>query len=82
MAAHKMVFQCLFDASLSTFGNMEQRPYHRNCNCALHKLKGKNSTTTCFLKNIVSFPKKQFKTTIFAVQAADKPAPLSYVKKF
>ncbi|KAK4374874.1 hypothetical protein RND71_005551 [Anisodus tanguticus] len=59
LMAAEIVLQCVFDASISTFGNMEQRPYHRNCSCALHKLKGKNC---CNHKNnsIVSFPKKQF----------------------
>lgn len=77
MAAQKMVFECLFDATLSIFGNTEQRPYHRNCNCALHKLKGKNSTS-CLSKNIISFPKKQYKTTIFATPTTNK----LNVKKF
>ncbi|KAJ8560782.1 hypothetical protein K7X08_022642 [Anisodus acutangulus] len=59
LMAAEIVLQCVFDASISTFGNMEQRPYHRNCSCALHKLKGKNCSNH---KNnsIVSFPKKQF----------------------
>ncbi|OIT35948.1 hypothetical protein A4A49_04705 [Nicotiana attenuata] len=57
--AVEMVFQCIFDASLSNFENMERKPYHRNCSCALHNLKGTGSRTYCNHKNIVSFPKKK-----------------------
>nr|XP_009804568.1 PREDICTED: uncharacterized protein LOC104249783 [Nicotiana sylvestris] len=48
--AAEMVFQCIFDASLSNFENMERKPYHRNCSCALHNLKGTGSRT-CYGKS-------------------------------
>ncbi|KAK3435725.1 hypothetical protein EUGRSUZ_C00431 [Eucalyptus grandis] len=37
---------------------IQRRPYHRNCGCALHKLKGVHSTT-CSLHNNISFPRKE-----------------------
>ncbi|KAL3535957.1 hypothetical protein ACH5RR_004418 [Cinchona calisaya] len=37
---------------------IERRPYHRNCSCALHKPKGSNSKP-CFHHQNVAFPEKQ-----------------------
>ncbi|KAI5320720.1 hypothetical protein L3X38_040428 [Prunus dulcis] len=36
-----MMFQCVFEGSLSMRDTeIERRPYHKNCSCALHKSKG------------------------------------------
>ncbi|PQP97438.1 hypothetical protein Pyn_10107 [Prunus yedoensis var. nudiflora] len=35
-----MMFQCAFEGSLSMQDTeIERRPYHKNCTCALHKFK-------------------------------------------
>ncbi|PRQ46209.1 hypothetical protein RchiOBHm_Chr2g0086581 [Rosa chinensis] len=54
-----MIFQCVFEGSLSMQDTeIERRPYHKNCNCALHKSKGGACLNACPQRNI-SFPKKQ-----------------------
>lgn len=54
-----MLFQCAFDSSLSMSDmDVERRPYHRNCSCALHK-KNDAHTTACFQHRKVAFPKIQ-----------------------
>ena len=58
--AAKMVLGCVFNGSLSLHElNIERRPYHKNCSCALHDLKGVCSLNTCSKKNTLSFQKKQ-----------------------
>ncbi|KAL3824574.1 hypothetical protein ACJIZ3_020603 [Penstemon smallii] len=55
-----MMFRCVFDGSLSMCDmNIERRPYHRNCKCAMHELKGKCSHAGSQPRNI-SFKKKEF----------------------
>ena len=55
-----MVLGCVFNGSLSLHElNIERRPYHKNCSCALHDLKGVCSSNTSLKKNILSFQKKQ-----------------------
>ncbi|KAL6223776.1 hypothetical protein ACLB2K_002634 [Fragaria x ananassa] len=57
-----MLFQCVFEGSLSMQDTeIERRPYHKNCNCALHKSKGGAFSNACAQRNI-SFPKKQLWT--------------------
>ncbi|KAG8367528.1 hypothetical protein BUALT_Bualt16G0081200 [Buddleja alternifolia] len=61
--AADFIFRCVFDGSLSMSDtNIERRPYHKNCKCALHKVKGKCSHTGSQQRNI-SFPKKEFRTS-------------------
>ncbi|KAK1403469.1 Cyclophilin-like peptidyl-prolyl cis-trans isomerase family protein [Heracleum sosnowskyi] len=56
-AAGHMILQCVFDSSLSMSDmDIERRPYHRNCSCALHK---QNDTSACFQQGKVAFPKIQ-----------------------
>ncbi|KAK9947419.1 hypothetical protein M0R45_003045 [Rubus argutus] len=51
-----MMFQCVFEGSLSMQDTeIERRPYHKNCNCALHKSKG----GACPHQRNISFPEKQ-----------------------
>ncbi|XVE98487.1 hypothetical protein REPUB_Repub03eG0110800 [Reevesia pubescens] len=57
--AAEMMFRCVFEGSIVMQDSLiERRPYHRNCNCALHKLKGTCSSACSSTRNI-SFPKKQ-----------------------
>ncbi|XWS70795.1 hypothetical protein CRYUN_Cryun03dG0080000 [Craigia yunnanensis] len=57
--AAEMMFRCVFEGSITMQDSLiERRPYHRNCDCALHKLKGVCSSACSPTRNI-SFPKKQ-----------------------
>ncbi|KAL5772767.1 hypothetical protein ACOSQ2_012691 [Xanthoceras sorbifolium] len=57
--AAEMVLGCVFNGSLSLHDlSIERRPYHKNCSCALHDLKGVCSNT-CSMKNNLSFQTKQ-----------------------
>lgn len=82
--AAEMVFQFIFDASLSNFESMERRPYHRNCSCALHKLKGTDCSTCYNSKYVVSFPKKkQFPNHYsFSITAPTVPSQSSLSREF
>ncbi|KAF9614440.1 hypothetical protein IFM89_018585 [Coptis chinensis] len=41
MATAEGLLRCVFDGCLSVSDiEIERRPYHRNCSCALHKSKG------------------------------------------
>ncbi|KAG8367524.1 hypothetical protein BUALT_Bualt16G0080800 [Buddleja alternifolia] len=63
--AADFMFRCVFDGSLSMSDmNIERRPYHKNCKCALHKVKGKCSHTGSQQRNI-SFPKKELSTSCY-----------------
>ncbi|CAI0388650.1 unnamed protein product [Linum tenue] len=56
--ASMMVRCALLQGSLSISDTViERRPYHKNCECALHKLKGKCSRLWSSERNL-SFPKK------------------------
>ncbi|KAE8730773.1 hypothetical protein F3Y22_tig00002880pilonHSYRG00066 [Hibiscus syriacus] len=55
----EVMFRSVFEGIISTEdGLVRRRPYHRNCECALHKLKGVCSTCG-FRATNTSFPKKQ-----------------------
>ncbi|KAK4369868.1 hypothetical protein RND71_009343 [Anisodus tanguticus] len=56
--AAEMMLQCVFDERLSMSDmNIERRPYHKNCSCALHKQKAEQPNTCVHSRNI-SFPQK------------------------
>ncbi|PRQ46210.1 hypothetical protein RchiOBHm_Chr2g0086591 [Rosa chinensis] len=58
-----MIFQCVFEGSLSMQDTeIERRPYHKNCNCALHKSKRGACSDACPQQRNISFPKKQLWT--------------------
>ncbi|CAN0900660.1 hypothetical protein LINGRAHAP2_LOCUS20965, partial [Linum grandiflorum] len=57
-AIANMVVQRVFDGSISFHDNeIERRPYHRDCECALHESKGNCSNIWCIQRNL-SFRKK------------------------
>ncbi|CAN1336663.1 hypothetical protein LINPERPRIM_LOCUS37250 [Linum perenne] len=57
-AIGNMMFQCVFDGSISFQDNeIERRPYHRDCECALHEPNRSCSKIWCIQKSL-SFPKK------------------------
>ncbi|CAL9028133.1 unnamed protein product [Prunus brigantina] len=54
-----MMFQSVFEGSLSVQDmEVERRPYHKNCTCALHKSKGGVCSNAYPQKRNISFPKK------------------------
>ncbi|KAB2023971.1 hypothetical protein ERO13_D06G049025v2 [Gossypium hirsutum] len=58
--AAEMMFRGVFEGSISMQDCLiERRPYHRNCQCALHNLKGICSSTCSSRTTNISFPKKQ-----------------------
>ncbi|KAL6221352.1 hypothetical protein ACLB2K_009103 [Fragaria x ananassa] len=60
LGASGMMFQCVLEGSISMHDTViERRPYHKNCNCALHKSKGGVCSNTCSQQRTISFPKKQ-----------------------
>lgn len=51
---------CMLDGCLSVSDeDIERRPYHRNCNCPLHKSKGKGDKVLKRSKSNMSFPIKR-----------------------
>ncbi|XVF47958.1 hypothetical protein PTKIN_Ptkin03bG0151500 [Pterospermum kingtungense] len=59
VGAAEMMFRCVFEGSITMQDSLiERRPYHRDCDCALHKLKGICSSACSRTRNI-SFPKKK-----------------------
>uniref|UniRef100_A0A162A9Z1 Uncharacterized protein n=1 Tax=Daucus carota subsp. sativus TaxID=79200 RepID=A0A162A9Z1_DAUCS len=57
-AASHMMLHCAFDSCLSMSDmEIERRPYHRNCSCALHKPKD-SRPAACFRHGNVAFSKK------------------------
>ncbi|KAK4604628.1 hypothetical protein RGQ29_012909 [Quercus rubra] len=67
-----MMLQCVFGGSLSIHDmEIERRPYHRYCNCALHNLKD-GSSNSCSHQRNISFPRKQSQTKCSLSIAASK----------
>ncbi|XP_031263959.1 uncharacterized protein LOC116122196 [Pistacia vera] len=57
--AVEMMLRCATDCSLSFNDfDIERRPYHKNCSCALHNLKGV-CPNACSKQNNISFSKKK-----------------------
>lgn len=57
--AAKVVLHYVFNGIISMHEmEIERRPYHRNCSCALHKPKG-SYPKPCFHHQNIAFPKKQ-----------------------
>ncbi|KAK6248276.1 hypothetical protein QUC31_019841 [Theobroma cacao] len=58
-AAAEMMLRCVLEGSLVMQEiEIERRPYHRNCSCALHNLKGVCSSA-CSRTRSISFSKKK-----------------------
>ncbi|KAJ1385894.1 hypothetical protein SESBI_41298 [Sesbania bispinosa] len=56
--ASQMMLRCVFEGSISLHDmEVERRPYHKNCGCALHNLKG-ICNKACPPQRYVSFTKK------------------------
>ncbi|GLT69489.1 hypothetical protein SLA2020_416370 [Shorea laevis] len=83
-AAHRM-----FDGSIAANDtDIQWRPYHRNCGCALHKSKG-GSSHACSQPRNIAFSKKQWKSDCslsieasrFSSQSSPAPDDLSIAQK-
>ncbi|KAA3476820.1 Cyclophilin-like peptidyl-prolyl cis-trans isomerase family protein isoform 1 [Gossypium australe] len=54
------MIRCVLESSLVMQEiEVERRPYHRNCSCALHNLKGVCSSAFCSRSRNVCFSKKK-----------------------
>ncbi|GLT98645.1 hypothetical protein SLE2022_161420 [Rubroshorea leprosula] len=61
--AAQMGFQVSFDGSIAANDkDIQWRPYHRNCGCRLHKLKGSSKPHVCSQPTNVAFPQKQWQS--------------------
>ncbi|XP_048134033.1 uncharacterized protein LOC125314841 [Rhodamnia argentea] len=70
--AAETVLWCVVDGSLSMNDvEIKRRPYHRNCGCAFHKLKG-NRPTACSHHENMSFPKRELSGNCSLSMAASK----------
>ncbi|KAF5742052.1 hypothetical protein HS088_TW09G00091 [Tripterygium wilfordii] len=71
IVASDMILRCVFDGSISIQDKeIERRPYHRNCGCALHNTKGV-CANSCPQQRTISFPKKQSWTnSAFCIEAS------------
>ncbi|KAL3824575.1 hypothetical protein ACJIZ3_020604 [Penstemon smallii] len=77
--AADIVFRCVFEGSLSMSDmTIERRPYHRNCKCAMHELKGKCSHAGSQQRS-VSFKKKEFNNCSFSLSASNISSQSSFI---
>ncbi|GMN69788.1 hypothetical protein TIFTF001_038831 [Ficus carica] len=59
-AAAEMIFRCVFEGSISMQDmEIERRPYHKNCHCALHKRDRGIASDACSHQRNFSFPRKK-----------------------
>ncbi|RXH74324.1 hypothetical protein DVH24_029045 [Malus domestica] len=65
-----VMLQCVIEVSISMQDmEIEHRPYHRNCSCALHNLK---DICCCPRKTNISFPKKQSRSSRWLISMGQK----------
>ncbi|GMI84246.1 hypothetical protein HRI_002093900 [Hibiscus trionum] len=59
-AAAETMLRCVLGGSLSMQEmEVDRRPYHRNCSCALHNLKGSVCSSACSRTRNISFTKRK-----------------------
>ncbi|KAK8262269.1 hypothetical protein V6Z11_D13G245600 [Gossypium hirsutum] len=80
-APTEMMLRCVLDGSLVMREiEVERRPYHRNCSCALHSLKGSVlcSSACSRSRNNIAFPmKKTWNVDCSLSMAATDPQSIS-----
>ncbi|EEF38885.1 conserved hypothetical protein [Ricinus communis] len=77
--AANLMLQCVFDGSISMHDiEIERRPYHRNCDCALHKFNAVN-LNACSRKRNIKFPTKKTSTHCSLTLAASKFSSQSFL---
>lgn len=79
--ACQMILRCVFEGSISLNDmEIERRPYHKNCGCALHNLNG-ICANACPQQRSVSFTKKTSWTDSCIHATASKFSSQSYISK-
>ncbi|CAL9026414.1 unnamed protein product [Prunus brigantina] len=59
-----MMFQCVFEGSLSMQDSeIERRPYHKNCSCALHRSE-RGMFAPMLVKGTFPFPRNSHGVTV------------------
>ena len=77
--ATDMMLRCVFYGSLSVYNTeSEWRPYHRNCRCALHKLK-RACPNASFQQGSISFPINQLRNDFFLSIAISSSSQTSFL---
>ncbi|WCJ30060.1 hypothetical protein M5689_011644 [Euphorbia peplus] len=62
MATHaaELSVQCVFDGSITMHDlEVQRRPYHKDCKCALHNLQAIIAPNACSQHGTMSFPRKK-----------------------
>ncbi|KAJ9688864.1 hypothetical protein PVL29_014487 [Vitis rotundifolia] len=78
--AAEAILWCVFDASISMSDmEIERRPYHRNCSCAMHKLKGVCSNACSQQKNISYSKKKSLDDCSLSIKASKFSSQSSFL---
>ena len=85
--ALEMVFGYVLEGTLAMQDmEIERRPYHKNCNCALHSSKGNSSSINVYAcshqRNIANFPKKQTKWSDFSLSMEASTSSSSSSKQY
>ncbi|KAK7347166.1 hypothetical protein VNO80_21693 [Phaseolus coccineus] len=79
--ACQMMLRFVFEGSISLHDmEIERRPYHKNCGCALHNLNGICSKA-CPQKTCVSFTKKTSWTECCMYTTTSKFSSQSFLSK-
>ncbi|WCJ30061.1 hypothetical protein M5689_011645 [Euphorbia peplus] len=61
--AADLLVQSVFDGSITMHDlEIQRRPYHKDCNCALHNSQGIIAPTACSQHGTMSFPRKKSST--------------------
>ncbi|PIA32975.1 hypothetical protein AQUCO_04200012v1 [Aquilegia coerulea] len=65
------LFRCVYERCISSNDtDIERRPYHRNCKCALHKQRG-NCSKSLYRDHKISYPiRRAWSESCLALQAA------------
>ncbi|KAM7477197.1 hypothetical protein LguiB_024440 [Lonicera macranthoides] len=62
---------CTLNGSISMYDmEIDQRPYHCNCSCALHKLKSASPNSSCVQKNILFLKKNSMNKCSLSLSAS------------
>ncbi|XAR50732.1 hypothetical protein NMG60_11005144 [Bertholletia excelsa] len=77
----EVAMHCIIDGSISMFDmDIERRPYHRYCSCALHKSKVFCSNCCHQIRNI-SFPqKKPWRKHSLKITVSHTSSPSSFLQ--
>ncbi|WCJ30062.1 hypothetical protein M5689_011646 [Euphorbia peplus] len=69
--AAELLVQCVFDGSITMHDlEVQRRPYHKDCKCALHDVEATFSPTACSRHGTMSFPRKKSFTLSYSLSIA------------